>query len=192
MLLILAFYSIQASAVCNPTQNDVEGPYYVANTPFRSAIAGPEEPGERIIIKGAVLSSDCKTIVRNALIEVWQTDSSGEYHYKDEGYRLRGQLRSDGNGQYEYSTIKPGRYRIKSGFRPAHIHIKVSKPGYRTVTTQLYFTGDPYLWPNDACGLSCKSNDPDRIIDLSKQKIKEGEVLEGTFSVVLRPYASRP
>ncbi|NIN19808.1 MAG: hypothetical protein GTN82_17795, partial [Candidatus Aminicenantes bacterium] len=52
-----------------------------------------------------------------------------------------------------------GRYRIMSGFRPAHIHFKVSHPGHEVLVTQLYFYGDPYLWPNDACGKACKSND---------------------------------
>jgi catechol 1,2-dioxygenase len=175
----------QAGALCTPTQNDVEGPYYVANAPFRSTIATTDEPGKRLVMKGSVLSSDCKTPVKGALIEVWQTDSNGEYHYKDEGYRLRGQLRSGENGQYEYHTIKPGRYQIMNGFRPAHIHVKVSKPGFSTVTTQLYFKGDPYLWPNDACGRGCRSNDPMRIIDLKKQETDDSEVLYGIFNFVL-------
>jgi len=29
--------------------------------------------------------------------------------------------------------------------RPAHIHFKISAPGYNGVTTQLYFEGDPNL-----------------------------------------------
>jgi catechol 1,2-dioxygenase len=29
-------------------------------------------------------------------------------------------------------------------YRPAHIHVKVSAPGFQTITTQLYFEGDKY------------------------------------------------
>jgi catechol 1,2-dioxygenase len=71
------------------------------------------------------------------------------------------------------------------GFRPAHIHIKVSYPGFETLTTQLYFEGDPYLWPNDACGPGCRSNDPKRIIDLHPEG--EGKVLKGDFTMYLKP-----
>ncbi|GAA4455805.1 hypothetical protein GCM10023189_24100 [Nibrella saemangeumensis] len=30
-------------------------------------------------------------------------------------------------------------------FRPAHFHLLISAPGYQSLVTQLYFTGDPYL-----------------------------------------------
>lgn len=179
----ICLYSFNASAGrCFPTQNDVEGPYYLPDAPFRTGIAGPDEPGDRLTIKGAVLDSDCRTPLKEALVEVWQTDAGGRYYYRDEGYRLRGQLRTDKKGAYEFSTIKPGRYKIGRGYRPAHIHIKVSHPGYRTLVTQLYFKGDPYLWPNDACGGGCKSGDPDRIIEL---KTGEQKRSGGAFNIIL-------
>jgi protocatechuate 3,4-dioxygenase beta subunit len=183
MIISICLYSIRVSAgICLPTQNDVEGPYYLPDAPFRTEIAAPDEPGSRIIIKGGVLEINCKTPLKEALVEVWQTDAEGRYYYRDEGYRLRGQMKTDKNGSYEFSSIKPGRYRIGRGYRPAHIHIKVSHPGYRTIVTQLYFKDDPYLWPNDACGSGCKSDDPKRIIFLETEK---GGRLEGTFRIYL-------
>ena len=179
----LLFYSVKASAnVCPATQNDVEGPYYLPDAPFRTEISTPDEPGMRIIIKGSVLETDCNTPLKDALIEVWQTDTEGRYYYLEEGYRLRGQMKSDKNGFYEFRSINPGRDRVGSGYRPAHIHIKVSHPGYRTLVTQLYFRNDPYLWPNDACGTGCKSNDPKRIIDL---KPVNNRSPEGTFIIIM-------
>ena len=180
-------YAAAAGGTCPPTQNDVEGPYYLAGAPFRTLLAAPDEPGERIVVKGRVLRNDCKTPVKDALIEVWQTDSRGKYHYEKEGYRLRGQMRADRNGNYEFITVKPGRYQIMKGFRPAHIHLKVSHPGYDTLITQLYFKGDPYLWPNDACGRGCRSNDPHRIIPLQPGKEEGKKILEGRFTIILRP-----
>jgi protocatechuate 3,4-dioxygenase beta subunit len=168
---------------CQPTMNDVEGPYYLPGAPFRNELAGPDEQGERLIIKGTVLRTNCRTPVRGALIEVWQTDEGGNYYYRAEDFRLRGQMKSDDNGSYQFSTIRPGRYRIMNGFRPAHIHLKISHPDFETITTQLYFRGDPYLWPNDACGRGCKSNDPQRIIALNEAR----GVLRGTFNIILKP-----
>lgn len=186
-LVIIFMSSLALTAmpekICRPTQQDVEGPYYLPGAPFRTEIAGPDEPGEKLIIKGAVSASDCSTSIPKALVEVWQTDAGGTYYYQDNGYRLRGQLMADETGRYEFRTVKPGRYGIGTrGFRPAHIHIKVSHPGYTTLVTQIYFSGDPFLWPNDACGDHCKSNDPERIIALRERK---GKVMEGTFDVVL-------
>lgn len=187
-LLFMFFSAMDQSSAsktlnCAATMNDVEGPYYLAGAPFRSRISGPDEQGQRIVISGTVLQIDCKTPVRNALIEVWQTDAAGKYYYREDGYRLRGQLMSDEKGHYRFSTIKPGRYGIMSGFRPAHIHLKISHPDFKTVTTQLYFKGDPYLWPNDACGRGCRSNDPLRIVSLQDRQGMHG----GNFDVILDP-----
>jgi len=33
----------------------------------------------------------------------------------------------------------------RHAFRPAHIHTRLTAPGYESLTTQLYFAGDPWL-----------------------------------------------
>lgn len=188
-LVMLAYFpaaglsSAIETKVCEPTMNDVEGPYYLAGAPFRNELAGPDDQGEQIAISGSVMSSDCTAPIKGALIEVWQTDAKGKYYYAKDEYRLRGQLRSGDKGQYLFTTIQPGRYRIMNGYRPAHIHLKISHPDYKTVVTQLYFKGDPYLWPNDACGGGCKSNDPLRIIALDNVN----GIRSGTFKITLKP-----
>jgi protocatechuate 3,4-dioxygenase beta subunit len=184
--LLALTLSARAGEICPPTQNDVEGPYYVPDSPFRTILADRDEPGEHIVIKGTVYSTDCTTPVKDALVEVWQTDASGKYHYRDEGYRLRGQMRTDEKGQYEFSTVQPGRYRIMNGFRPAHIHFKVSHRDYETLITQLYFQGDPFLWPKDACGRGCRSDDKKRIIELQPRKHDDTGYLKGAFPVFLK------
>ena len=59
---------------------------------------------------------------------------------------LRGRLHTDKSGRFRLDTIIPKRYRIGGSrvYRPAHIHVKVKAPGYRLLTTQLYFPNDPY------------------------------------------------
>lgn len=174
-----------AAERCSVTQNDVEGPYYLPGAPVRSTIASPDEPGTGIRIHGTVMGDDCETPVKDAVIEVWQTDATGRYHYAEEDFRLRGQLKTDQYGRFAFNSIKPGRYRIRDGFRPAHIHIKVSHPDYRVLTTQVYFRGDPYLWPNDACGSTCRSDDPHRIIALSRRSGSTVELFSGVLPVFL-------
>ena len=60
----------------------------------------------------------------------------------------------------------PGAYLQASGYRPAHLHYRVSAAGFATLVTQIYFAGDPYLAPNDSC-TTCGSDDPARIIALA-------------------------
>jgi protocatechuate 3,4-dioxygenase beta subunit len=178
---VLAFPS------CLSTETDIEGPYYLPGAPFRTSIANREEQGVPLIIRGTVFHSDCKTPVNRALVEVWQTDAQGKYYGKDENYRLRGRMRTNEKGKFEFTTVKPGRYRLMKGFRPAHIHVRVYHPDYEVLITQLYFKGDPFLWPHDACGSACKSGDPLRIIELKKFRRGESELFEGTFNIILKP-----
>jgi protocatechuate 3,4-dioxygenase beta subunit len=132
-----------------------------------------------------VLGPDCRTPLPDVRLDAWQADASGNYHDERAQYRLRGQLTTNQSGRFELFTILPGAYEIGGGSRPAHIHVTVSRPGYRSLTTQLYFKGDPYLAPRDACGSACRSDDPDRIIDLRKEEKMGGEFLVGTVDIVL-------
>lgn len=179
--------NVSAVSPCLPTETDIEGPYYLPEAPFRTSIADKEEQGVPLIIRGTVFHSDCETPLNRALVEVWQTDAQGKYYGRDENYRLRGRLRTNQKGKVEFTTIKPGRYRLMKGFRPAHIHVRVYHPDYEVLITQLYFRGDPFLWPRDACGSACKSDDPLRIIELKQTGEKDGEVFKGTFNIVLSP-----
>lgn len=162
---------------CEPTGSDFKGPMYAPGAPRRSVLAGPDEPGDRLRIRGTVFAPDCRTPVSRALLDVWQADAAGRYHDEREAYRLRGQILTDGRGQYQIDTIRPGGY----GGRPAHIHFTVGAPGHEPLTTQLYFRGDPVL-DHDACGPACNSDDPHRIIALAR--LATG--FAGTFDFVLK------
>lgn len=162
---------------CTPTQADFRGPMYAPGAPRRTALAGVDEPGERLRIRGTVFGPDCKTTLPKALLDVWQADAKGNYHDESEQYRLRGQILTDSRGGYELDTVRPGGY----GGRPAHIHVTISSPGHEPLTTQIYFKGDPKL-DHDACGGACNTDDPHRIIALGRQ----ASGLAGTFDVVLK------
>ena len=94
--------------------------------------------GTSLTISGYVMTVDCKW-VPGAKLEFWQADANGEYDLQ--GYRLRGHVFTDENGQYQIETILPAPYES----RPRHIHVMVLPPGQPSLTTQLYFPGDsPY------------------------------------------------
>lgn len=170
---------------CKITGQAIEGPYYRAEAPFRTSITPANADGEKLIINGTVYSSDCKTPLAGALVDIWHADANGTYDEISSEYRYRGRILTDQNGHYQFETILPGYYRSGTGFRPRHIHFKVSKTNYRFLTTQLYFSGDPYLMPNDACA-TCSSDDPTLIIPLEtldKSTTLAGK--NGVFDVIL-------
>jgi catechol 1,2-dioxygenase len=169
--------------VCAPTPENVEGPYYLPDAPFRERIATPETDGSKLTLTGTVFAQDCLTPLAGAVIDVWQTDSSGEYDFSNR-FRLRGRARADSKGKYRVETIVPGRYRAGRTYRPAHIHLRVSHPEGRTLVTQVYFRGDPELG-RDPFVL------PVLIIPLERKKDEEGEAYLGVFDIVLRQMEER-
>jgi len=148
---------------CVPTRSDVLGPFFLAGAPMRAVIADANEPGERLAMAGRVVGADCITPVAGVHVDVWQADRDGNYHDATEQYRLRGVVTTDADGAFMIDTIVPGSYVQGTGPRPAHVHFTFTHPQHRTLTTQIYFAGDPYLAPVDSC-TTCGSDDTERIL----------------------------
>jgi len=53
--------AVAAAQGCRPTESEILGPFYRFGAPFRSRLAGPDEPGDRLVLTGTVFSSDCRT-----------------------------------------------------------------------------------------------------------------------------------
>ena len=150
------------------TQRDQEGPYYKGGAPMRVEI---ESAGEPLTIQGTILnSSDCRSPIPNAVVDIWHCDSSGKYD--NEGFKCRGVVKSDNNGKYTFNTIFPPSY----GSRPRHIHVKVRAEGFSELTSQIYFKGDKNL-QNDFA----RNADASRIVSLNKVE----NTLKGQFDIYL-------
>ena len=87
--------------------------------------------------------------IRNAIIEIWQVDSTATYlvernHKRagsfDVNFQGFGRFETGSSGEYYFRTIKPVPYPT----RPApHIHFMVKVKGREPWTTQLYVKGHP-------------------------------------------------
>lgn len=117
------------------------------NAPAKVTLVSKEEPGERLVVSGVIFGADGKTPLANASVYVYHTDANGHYTPgpKDDNRnpRLRGYLRTDAQGRYEYSTIKPAPY--PGDGPPAHIHYHVNAPGYQERVFEIVFEGDPKI-----------------------------------------------
>jgi protocatechuate 3,4-dioxygenase, beta subunit len=116
------------------------------NAPAKITIAAKEEPGERLIVTGSVYGADGKTPLAGASVYVYHTDAKGLYtpeNNDNRNPRLRGYLRTDAQGHYEFSTIKPAPY--PNNRIPAHVHYVVNAPGYQERIFEIVFAGDPNI-----------------------------------------------
>src|SRR5712692_8442839 len=131
-------------AACDETETEdnIEGPFYKAGAPERTALAEPGMKGRPLAVSGRITDIKCQPLAY-AVLDVWQCDAGGVYD--NHGYTLRGKIHADKQGRYELRTILPPPYKVsETRYRPAHIHLKISAPGAPALTTQLYFEGDKW------------------------------------------------
>jgi protocatechuate 3,4-dioxygenase, beta subunit len=122
----------------------------------KNAVVNGEPIGERIIVVGRVLDEN-NNPVPNALLEIWQANSTGRYIHKvdqhdaplDPNFRGSGRILTNEKGEYRFTTIKPGAYpwrNHENAWRPAHIHFSIFGTAFISrLVTQMYFPGDPLL-----------------------------------------------
>ncbi|MEO8702018.1 MAG: dioxygenase [Kofleriaceae bacterium] len=127
---------------CIVTADNIEGPFYKSGAPSRATFVGELDRGERLLLTGSVRSTSCEPLA-NAVLDIWHADARGGYD--NDGFGLRGTLRTDDHGRFALRTLIPGRYLNGKQYRPSHIHVKVRARGRTELTTQLYFEGDPYI-----------------------------------------------
>ncbi|GAA0990923.1 catechol 1,2-dioxygenase [Subtercola frigoramans] len=184
------------------SKGTIEGPYYVEGSPELpwdgTLPMRADEPGTPLLFQGTVKSTD-GTALSNAKIELWHADDLGFYSQFAPGipeWNLRGSFTTNEDGQFQITAIKPAPYMIPTdgacgqlidaagwhAWRPAHMHLKVSQPGYELLTTQLYFPGDPHN-DDDIAG----AVKPELMLD--PQPRADGEGLEVTYDFLLDPAA---
>ncbi|MEZ4622681.1 MAG: protocatechuate 3,4-dioxygenase subunit beta [Caldilineaceae bacterium] len=142
---------------------ELTGPVYggdrirpLDNDLSRNAVVNGEAIGERIIVTGRVLDARGNP-VRNALLEIWQANACGRYRHRvdqhdapiDPNFTGAGRVLTDHNGEYSFTSIKPGAYPWKNhdnAWRPAHIHFSIFGDSFlQRLITQMYFPDDPLL-----------------------------------------------
>ncbi len=161
------------------TGEDILGPFYRAEAPFRDALNVLSEEEIPIVIHGTVYGGpECGTPLSGAIVDVWQADDSGEYDTESSDYKFRGRLETGEKGGYEFMSILPGRYLNGNQYRPRHIHYMVKSDNHLDLVTQLYFEGDEYIesdpWASEA--------EDSRIVEFSE----ENGVLTGAFDIKLQ------
>ncbi len=161
-------FSMLVDALANPlpegaTESTVLGPFYVPGAPKREygeSIA-EERAGTPAWVYGRVLGVGGEPIA-GAELDVWQNGDNRLYAVQDPEApeeHLRGRFSSREDGTYGFLAVRPVPYTIpddgpvgqmlsatgRHPWRPAHIHMIVRAPGYRTLTTHIFDEDSDYL-----------------------------------------------
>ena len=140
------------------TAQTTEGPFYPDKFPLDTdndllILNDSLTPavGEITHLTGHVFTSSGLP-VRNAIVEIWQTDAGGSYVHTggrqektpyDGNFQGYGRFLSDAKGQYYFRTIKPVEYTLIGAHRCPHVHVAISQNGRRIFTSQLLIKGHP-------------------------------------------------
>jgi hydroxyquinol 1,2-dioxygenase len=144
-------------------ESTVMGPFYWEGSPEmpRGSDLALGVKGEPAFYSGRVLGVDGEPL-ENALLDIWSGDGEGNYDMQIPGQhdmKARGRIRTDSEGRYWFRSIKPTFYPVPADgpvgrmlremgrhpYRPGHIHMIVSAPGYLPVTTHLFVSDSQYL-----------------------------------------------
>lgn len=145
------------------TESTVEGPFRAPGAPARrlgESIA-ERRGGVPLSLHGRVLDVEGRPI-RNAEIEIWQNGPDRLYAVQDPSAphdHLRGAFQVDRDGAYAVLAVRPTPYSIpddgpvgemlratgRGSWRPAHIHVAVSAPGFRTLVTHIFDSDSDFL-----------------------------------------------
>ena len=187
-----------AKAACALTAAQLDGPFYPVVIDEQdwdlTRVSGGtgRAQGEVIEVTGQVRDANCRP-VPNCVIEVWQANIHGRYDHPrdraedrplDPNFQGYARLATDGDGAYRFVTILPGSYPAMGDWvRPPHIHFKAQAPFNPSVTTQMYFAGDPL---NDIDLLLAPLSPAQRAtLEVSFDTVKADGVRSGTFDLVL-------
>lgn len=145
------------------TESTVEGPFWAEGSPVRGfgeSIA-EQSGGVPLWMHGRVVGVGGAPIA-DAEVDVWQNGPDRLYAVQDpsapQGH-LRGRFHTRPDGTYALLAVRPTPYPIpedgpvgamlratgRSPWRPAHIHVAVSAPGYQPLITHIFDSASDFL-----------------------------------------------
>ena len=155
---------INEQPVPGATEPTVLGPFYVEGASARSfgdsIVDDPATAGEPLLLHGTVRDLDGRP-VPHASIDVWQVQPNGLYDIEEDRHKrnLRGVFQTGQDGRYQIRTLRPVDYTIpddgpvgemlrfggREAWRPAHVHLMVTAPGFKRLVTHIFDGASPWL-----------------------------------------------
>ncbi|MBL7863618.1 MAG: intradiol ring-cleavage dioxygenase [Cyclobacteriaceae bacterium] len=116
---------------------------------WNTRISSSADAGEPLVVSGIVYQTDGKTPAPGVILYVYHTNqkgkyapSSGQVNGRRHGH-LRGWMKTDERGRYEFQTIRPGSY--PNSDNPQHIHPIIKEASRIYWIDEYLFDDDPLL-----------------------------------------------
>ena len=146
------------------TTANLLGPFWRLDSPRTEnggSIVRSPTPGPVLFVNAQVKDQSGKPVA-DAEVDVWQSSPEGYYENQDPkqaDMNLRGKFTTDSDGRFWFRSVKPAGYPIpvdgpvgdvlrmqgRHNMRPAHLHVLIYKPGYKTHISQVYVNDDKHL-----------------------------------------------
>ena len=115
---------------------------------WKALLVTAGEPGTPLVVTGRVFAADGRTPVEGVTLHVYHTDARGLYSEhdgdgKEPQPRLKGWMKTDALGRYEFRTIRPAPYPGTNN--PSHIHTELYGAGYAQRWIPSYWFEDDQL-----------------------------------------------
>ncbi len=156
--------AVQHPVAAGATESTVLGPFHVDGSPLRpmwSSTVEKDGSGDPTLVTGSVRGTDGRPVA-GAVLDVWQNSANQLYAVQDPDQppeNLRGRFTTGDDGAFAFWSVRPVDYCIpddgpvgkmlaatgRRPWRPAHLHLMVSAPGYRTVATHFFDRTSPHL-----------------------------------------------
>ncbi|HWS54872.1 MAG TPA: hypothetical protein VN228_12125 [Pyrinomonadaceae bacterium] len=139
----------ESAAALLPPPSPADGEGEPDNISSRAVLPAWGVAGAPLAVSGRVFAPDGRTPAGGVTIYVYHTDARGLYSESDgDGReprpRIKGWVRADSEGRYEFQTTRPGSY--PRGRNPAHIHAKAYGAGYpEQWLDEYWFEDDPLV-----------------------------------------------
>lgn len=114
-----------------------------------------------VVIEGAVLDGEGRP-VPDAMVEVWQANSSGRFHFADDGsWEGFGRSLTDDAGRFRFVTVKPGTRETAGLTQAPHLELSLFARGLvQRLRTRMYFPDEQLA--NESDPLLASISDPER------------------------------
>ena len=68
---------------CEPTTEDILGPYFSEGAPQTNSIVPEDYEGEFLFLNGKLSTTNCEVGIASAVLDFWQADENGDYDFSE-------------------------------------------------------------------------------------------------------------
>lgn len=141
-------------AALAPTVPEIEGPFHPVVAQHDTDADLTRVEGRNDFAQGTAVWLAAQVVdttgapIPGVSVDLWQANAAGRYRHPhdsnraplDPAFQGWALLQTDDNGRFACKTVIPGAYPVSRIWtRPPHIHLTLSRRGYHSLTTQLYF-----------------------------------------------------